>query len=195
MEEAEVTLAENNKQFASEKRRLSLYIENQSEQIETLNRLLQEKMSSSSDIDQLQKDNDRLRNELESKEKSFSEHKEKAKKIVKTQQVKLKSLQEEVQNLKAQKIPDNTNNDDENEALRSLLDEKNEIIRQLNERLHEEQNQHLAEELRTAQGEAKGTRANSQVYFPLLIFALNHQDFFSTTVSLAFLKLKTVLKK
>ena len=165
MEEAEVTLAETNKQFGSEKRKLSLHIEEQSEQIEILKKLVEEQMSNPADIDQLQKDNVKLRNELESREKSFTEHKEKAKKIIKTQQVKLKSLQEEIQNLKTKKLPDNTNNEDENEALRSLLDEKNEIIRQLNERLHEEQNQNLAEELRTAQGEAKGTRANNQVYF------------------------------
>lgn len=104
---------------------------------------------SSPDVELLQRENKKLKTDFGQKEKSFTEQRDKAKRIVKAQQLKLKTLQEEIAALKA-----NESNQTELESLRAELGEKNEQIQRL--KVDENGEGDMAEDLAAAQAEAKG---------------------------------------
>ena len=116
---------------------------------------------SNSDVETLQAENEKLRKTLESSEKSFAEHKEKAKKIVKTQKVKMQSLLKELEEYKGKRSRSPVIEErQENEALRSLLDQKSEQIHELQAALDSDAKTGMNEKLREAQEEIKGNRVD-----------------------------------
>ena len=140
---------------------------------------------SDSDVQALQSENEKLRQELESSEKSFAEHKEKAKKIVKTQKVKMASLLKEIEELKGKRSRSPVAEErQENEALRNLLDQKSEQILELQAALDKDSNTEMNEKLRAAEEKIQGNRvekvSNFILNFPnfYFIFRLNHLKLF-----------------
>ena len=147
IEEAETTLLQTNVSHSNERKNLKLKIEDQKTEIEDLTLTLEgQKMTNMED---LQKQNAELTADLAKHKKALTDHKEKAKKLIKAQQIKVKLLQSELEN-----VPKDSGSE-ELKNLQEKLDERNKLIEQM-QNGENKSGDDMATELATVQDELKG---------------------------------------